>query len=106
MEVAPDWVLSATSFHVGNEALAEDDDETTPLTCPCAACGERARMRALIASAHITRLTSICSPRASVDGGDPWTVYVVQAGHVAASGRGATEEEALHEALRVLGVVS
>ena len=89
---------------MGKEAFA--DDETTPVACECPECGARAQMRALVAAAHITRLTAIHAPLAEESGGDSWTVYVVQGGHVSASGRGATEEEALHEALRVLGVLT
>lgn len=94
--------MGATSFHVGIEAFGED--ETAP--CACAACCERTRMRELVAAAQITRLTAIHAPRAAAEGTDPWTVYVTKDGHVAASGRGRTEEEAIHEALRVLGVVA
>lgn len=79
------------------------DEDTTPNECGCAACLERARMRDLVASAHITRLTTIHSLDSA---GPPWTVFVVQGGRVNALGRGYDEEQALYEALRVLGVVS
>jgi hypothetical protein len=82
------------------------DDETQPSACGCAACLERARLGAIVEALDITRVTSIYSRAAELGARDPWTVYVAQSGRVTATGQGTTEEEALHEALRVLGVVT
>jgi hypothetical protein len=82
-------------FHVGQEAF--DDDDTKPAPCGCAPCLERLRVSERVAAACITRLTSIHEPRSG-----RWTVYLVQAEEVRAGGDGATEEEAIDQALNVL----
>lgn len=88
---------------MGDVRLQLEEDETSPGPCACGACRQRALLEELVAKTGITRLTSIRAVHATED---PWTVYVVQDGHVVASGRGVTEELALHEALRTLGVVT
>jgi hypothetical protein len=79
-----------------------EDDETAPLPCRCAACLARERHSRLVAEACIQRVTSIHSPFGP---GDRWTVYLLRDNRVCAFATGPTEELAIDEALRTIGVL-
>ncbi len=84
---------------MGN-ALDEDDEKTDPGPCSCSECRVRLRLRERIVEARVMRFTSVQQP---LEGGWWWTVYLQREGATEVRGAGSTEENAIDQALRLLG---
>ncbi len=77
-----------------------DDEATTVSVCP--SCAERARALALPQMRGVT-VTSIVVTGA--DGVAKWTVMARRGHNVLASAQGSTQEDALFDALKSLGII-
>lgn len=90
------------AFHVGiGYELDEldDDEQTDPGPCACAACSAKVRLRDRIAEARVVRFIRVQAP---LSDGPAWTVYLQRDDAATAKGEGATEDIAIESALAEL----